>query len=148
MRSRRSLERFILGATGFRGRSLAAGPGAAAGASAADDTPAALPDGAPAVQLAQPAHAAPLRIGDAGEEETAGADASSGPGSQVLLPGGSAGGPVLVSVLLPANASEGGAGGERPGAPLAASDKVFVVLLHPRQRYVAYSCALPRPVAL
>ena len=151
MRSRRSLERFILGATGFRGRSLAAGP-AAPGAAGADDSSApALPGGAtrgaPAVQ---PAHAAPLRIGEDGEEAAAAAGVEGvAAGSQALLPAGGAGGPVLVSVLLPANASEG-AGGESGGggAKLAASDKVFVVLLHPRQRYVAYSCALSRPVVL
>ena len=27
-------------------------------------------------------------------------------------------------------------------------DKVFVVLLHPQERYVTYSCMLPRPVVL
>ena len=48
-----------------------------------------------------------------------------------------------MSVLLPANASDGVGAGE---GSLSAVDRVFVVLLHPHNRYVTYSCGLSRPV--
>ncbi len=47
--------------------------------------------------------------------------------------------PTLVSILLPANAS-GGEGG--PAGLLASLGKVFVVMLHPRQKYVISACNL------
>jgi hypothetical protein len=134
-RSRRSLERYVLGATGFRGRSLAAGSGSS-GDSALHE--------AAGPQAKQVLQQEPVRIEELGadEEEQGGA---AGGGGKALLPtkSGAAAGPVLVSVLLPANAS--GSGGS---AKLAAVDKVFVVLLHPQERYVTYSCMLPRPVVL
>lgn len=144
-RSRRSLERYVLGATGFRGRSLAVGSGGDGATSAA-----AGPDaGAPALRREQPAPAPALRIVEEEQEQEEEAllhdDVGGGSGSQALLPEG---GPVLVSVLLPANASGGGNSSQPGGAKLAAADKVFVVLLHPQDKYVAYSCSLPRPVAV
>jgi hypothetical protein len=48
--------------------------------------------------------------------------------------------PTLVSVLLPSNASQPGDGG------LSAVDRVFVVLLHPGERFITYSCGLSRPL--
>ncbi|EFN52810.1 hypothetical protein CHLNCDRAFT_138475 [Chlorella variabilis] len=126
VRSRRSLERYVLGATGFRGRSLAAATadGGGGGAAAADPEP---------LRIEQPAAA--------GGEEGGGEEDGGGGGGTALLPrGGVAAGPVLVSVLLPANASG--------GVKLASVDKVFVVLLHPQDKYLTYSCPLPRPVFL
>lgn len=149
-RSRRSLERYVLGATGFRGRSLG---GAAAGGGAAA-LPAARGDAALASQPLRQAQPA-LRISEddgPGEEGATGeGPGAAGPAGGAVLPTDSAaGGPVLVSVLLPANASGGGNGsaGGGGGHKLAAVDKVFVVLLHPAERYTTYSCALPRPVVL
>jgi hypothetical protein len=135
-RSRRSLERYVLGATGFRGRSLAAGSGSS-GAGALHETA--------GQQGKQVQRQEPVRIEELGADEEQGSAAGGGSSSKALLPtkSGAAAGPVLVSVLLPANAS-GGAG----SAKLAAVDKVFVVLLHPQERYVTYSCMLPRPVVL
>ena len=125
-RTRRSLERHVMGATGFRGRSLAAAAGA----------------GAPALRR-QLQQAPPLRIAEE-DGEPLEEPGSGGERGDALLPAAPAAAPVLVSVLLPANASGGGAG----GAKLAAADKVFVVLLHPQERFVTYSCSLPRPVVL
>lgn len=126
-RTRRGLESLLLGSTGFRGRSLAAS------------------GGAPALRQEPLPRPEPLRIVEE-EEEEVGAGTAAGPGAGDLLPtGGAADGPVLVSVLLPANASGAGAGGSRK---LSAVDKVFVVLLHPREKYVTYECGLPRPVVL
>lgn len=151
VRSRRSLERFVLGSTGFRGRSLAA---ASSSPSNADP---ALPAGGEA--RADVAEAAPraekptLRIEELGSEQEEGGADSGGrtAGSSALQTvGAAAGGPVLVSILLPANAS-GGSNSSRGGSgghKLSAIDKVFVVLLHPADRYVTYSCALPRAVVL
>jgi hypothetical protein len=127
-RSRRSLERYVLGATGFRGRSLAAvGP---AGSSSGSSGP--------------PAEREPLRIellggGEPGGEEGGEED---GPGtSTALLPAAPhSNASTLVSVLLPANASNDGM--------LTSIDKVFVVVLHPQDRYATYACSLPRPVFL
>ncbi|KAL4519164.1 hypothetical protein Ndes2526A_g00264 [Nannochloris sp. 'desiccata'] len=48
--------------------------------------------------------------------------------------------PTLVSVLLPSNASQAGEDG------LSAVDRVFVVLLHPGERFITYSCGLSRPL--
>jgi hypothetical protein len=119
-RSRRSLERYVLGATGFRGRSLGAGVG----------SDAALPG-------------ATLRI----EEDPAGEEGERG--GELLPVGGAGAAPVLVSLLLPANASAGDANASAPGASrLAAVDKVFVVLLHAAERFITYSCDLPRAVVL
>nr|QLC27630.1 bZIP transcription factor 4 [Chlorella sp. HS2] len=125
-RSRRSLERYVLGATGFRGRSLGAGaaPATAVALPAADDGP----------------------DEEAGEADTA---QHAGPAGDAMLPAGSTSeGPVLVSILLPANASGGSSANASGGHKLSAVDKVFVVLLHPAERYTTYSCALPRPVVL
>ena len=85
-----------------------------------------------------------LRISEEDGEDLEGPEQGS-VGGDALLPASSAAGPVLVSVLLPANASGSGGSG---GAKLAAADKVFVVLLHPQERFVTYSCSLPRPVVL
>ncbi|KAL4440222.1 hypothetical protein ABPG75_003223 [Micractinium tetrahymenae] len=149
-RSRRSLERYVLGATGFRGRSLASGAAAAAAA-----LPAGGGDEARASQQAQRLRQPTLRISeDDGFDEEGGEVEGARPagpaGSAVLPTDGSPEGPVLVSVLLPANASGGGNGssGGGGGHKLAVIDKVFVVLLHPAERYTTYSCALPRPVVL
>lgn len=149
-RSRRSLERYVLGATGFRGRSLGAGVGAAAALPAGDSDAAGASQRARALREAPPT----LRIpeDDAFEEEAAQAAGAHGApaGGAVLPTAGTPEGPVLVSVLLPANASGGGNGSASgsAGHKLAAVDKVFVVLLHPTERYTTYSCALPRPVVL
>lgn len=56
--------------------------------------------------------------------------------------------PALVSILVPAaNTSEEEGGKEaaadgNQGGLLASLSKVFVVMLHPRQRYVIYACSL------
>lgn len=133
-RSRRSLERYVLGATGFRGRSL----GAASG-----DTGPALRDGRPVqgpepLRIQQPAIPGDEEYSD--EEGHVISSADDGAGSTALMPAGMSSGPQLVSVLLPANASG--------GAKLTTIDKVFVVLLDPQNKYITYSCMLPRPVVL
>jgi hypothetical protein len=138
-RTRRGVEKFLLagaaGAAGFRGRRLALPLGGAAA-----DALRALGD---ADSPRAGAGVEPLRIPDAAEPAGA-ADAANGAdndanGDDGPLPAAGAE-PSLVSVLLPANASADGSA----GAPLAAVDRVFVVLLHPGDRYAAYSCALPR----
>jgi hypothetical protein len=137
VRSRRSLERFVLGATGFRGRSLAARGGGDAGGSGG-----VVQAGKPEPPRIQPP--ARVVIGEDGGADEAGEEHARGHSGGALVPaGGSGDAPVLVSVLLPANASDGGSGAE-----LASVDKVFVVLLHPQDKYATYSCALPRPVML
>ena len=125
-----------MGATGFRGRSLAAASGATAGGPAGAAAVGGRPGGSGT------AGAPALRISEEDGEGLEGPEQGS-EGSDALLPASSAAGPVLVSILLPANASGNGSGGK-----LAAADKVFVVLLHPQERFVTYSCSLPRPVVL
>lgn len=136
-RTRRNLERHVMGATGFRGRSLAAAGSAVAAGGTSSGGPSSSGSG---VVAGAPA----LRISEEDTEGLEGPEQGS-QGSDALLPASSAAGPVLVSILLPANAS--GSGGSS-GAKLAAADKVFVVLLHPQERFVTYSCSLPRPVVL
>lgn len=144
-RSRRSLERYVLGATGFRGRSLA-GALPAAGSQAQQAQQALRAEGGTLRERAT------VRIEEVGEEGQEDADVGAGAagGGGALLPTSSAaGGPVLVSILLPANASGGANRSSASGGPqLSAIDKVFVVLLHPSEKYVTYSCALPRTVVL
>lgn len=151
-RSRRSLERYLLGTTGFRGRalSLALGDsGSAVGAVAEEQLP--VQEGPRLRPQPQP-----LRIeedvdglvGDLGDDEAAEEgrpllDGAHAAGKQVLVPSAD-GEPVLVSILLPANAS----GGSKSSSKLAVADKVFVVLLHPQDKYVTYSCDLPRAVVV
>ncbi len=137
-RTRRNLERHVMGATGFRGRSLAAASGAAAGGPAGAAAVGGRPGGGGT------AGAPALRISEEDGEGLEGPEQGS-EGSDALLPASSAAGPVLVSILLPANASGNGSGSS---GKLAAADKVFVVLLHPQERFVTYSCSLPRPVVL
>jgi hypothetical protein len=132
-RSRRSVERYVMGAHGFRGRSLT--------------LPAAEGGEAPVV-VRRPAAAAakePLRIEDpVADADAAAAAQPAEPGpADALLPA-AVEEPLLVSVLLPSNASQGG-GGSGEGQ-LTAVDRVFVVLLHPQERYVTYSCGLSRPL--
>eukprot|EP00887_Chlorella_sp_A99_P002472 scaffold10.g2472.t1 len=148
-RSRRSLERFLLGQHGFRGRSLslAAGP-AQPGTGGEVAGGVALPAAAPLLRLGDDAAggrgsgggALPLANGAPdGEAPGAGGDAL-----HALAPGAAAG-LTLVSVLLPANASgEGEEGGA--GRRLTSVDRVLVVVLEPLRRYVTYSCTLPRAV--
>ena len=75
-----------------------------------------------------------------------------GGGGDVLEPHES----LVVSVLLPANASvgpdlakgpdlEGGASDALHGGPVLV-DRLYVVVLQPRRRYVAYACNLAKPV--
>jgi hypothetical protein len=141
-RTRRNLERHVMGATGFRGRSLAAAGSTASGGPGGAGPAGGRPGGSNPPVAGAPA----LRIS---EEDVEGMDSAEqgGRGSDALLPASSAAGPVLVSILLPANASGNGGSGSG-GAKLAAADKVFVVLLHPQERFVTYSCSLPRPVVL
>jgi hypothetical protein len=140
VRTRRSLERYVLGATGFKGRSLAGG--------ASSSSVAAAPEPQRIEQQARVITTAADSGGDDGGILPSDTDESrvlgsrfDGAASTALLPrADEQQGPVLVSVLLPANASG--------GAELSAVDKVFVVLLHPQEKYGVYSCALPRPVFL
>jgi hypothetical protein len=160
VRSRRSIEAFLQGSGGFRGRSLL--PPTAAGAqggegeggnasppgTAASALPAPPAEGV-VLQLPSPAGAAGGQAGvvyehwEDGEvlEGREGADEAAS-ASQLALGQQD---PVVVSILLPANASQGENGGS---GQLTAVDKVFVVMLHPQEKYVTYSCALPRPILM
>jgi hypothetical protein len=172
-RSRKSVERFITGAYGFKGRSIGL-PGSvnaartetsSSGASAfskdsgtSTRTPLRLPSSSSVVQdpgestfvvkalenerrlheyqdlsLAQQGIDTvneESNLGDTKQHESEGAD---------LLPI-AVNEPTLVSVLLPSNASQPNEGG------LSAVDRVFVVLLHPGERFITYSCGLSRPL--
>lgn len=150
-RSRRSIERLLLGTLGMRGRSVPV-PG---GVGRAAEKAAALPAG---VRLV-----GEWDVEDGGAEEWQDVDGeqqqgeggarrgplmkspATGQPSDVAPPARDEA-PVLVSILVPAanvsgGGDAGGSGGEAGGL-LASVRKVFVVLLHPRQRYVAYACAL------
>ena len=81
------------------------------------------------------AHHEPLRL-----ESTAAATlAETGVEEEI----GSGAAPLLVSILVPANASNGaGHQGGNGGGLLSSLGKVFVVMLYPRQRYVVSACTL------
>lgn len=168
-RSRRSIERLLLQSLGMRGRSLLP---AVAGDHAKPAAAAALPGSAPAVEVGkqQQQQGAVVMVDDeegagwrevggmwrrvhGGEEEDADEQPSllrlgststshqaSGEarGSVLDLDGITA--PALVSILLPANASA--KGGQPQSGLLASLSKIFVVMLYPRQRYVAYACSM------
>lgn len=168
LRSRRSLERFLLGQHGFRGRSLAdsslaagdAEAGAAGGAAGALPRPGLLPTGGDQRGGGHVQGGLLQLEGAANEQGSLENDVATGASSQLLdepeggdadrlfpaLAPGVGEEPVLVSVLLPVNSSTAGSEEGSSGRQLTAVDKVFVVMLHPRQRYVTYSCSLPQAV--
>ena len=158
LRSRASVERFITGAYGFKGRSIGL-LGTSTRNSVTTVTPLQLPSAAavqrgtnsdsPLVILGEGESESVLRIEDDNddndddhqEEEVADVDDDGGgdEGEQLPL---AVSEPTLVSVLLPANASHPGEG------KLSAVDRVFVVLLHPGDKFVTYSCGLSRPMLM
>lgn len=154
IRSRRSVERYIMGTYGFKGRSAGLTAGADAslvvpGIKGPLRLPAAsepsLEDDASsedALIVPKPVEE-PLRIVGSPPEESEDtvADLSEydGVGGPLALPS-MVSEPTLVSILLPANASQPSDGG------LSAIDRVFVVLLHPQDKFVTYSCGLSRSI--
>lgn len=161
LRSRRSIEAFLQGSGGFRGRSLLPPTAGRAQGGEGEGGSASPPGAAASGLLAPPAEGVVLQLpspagDDAGGEVGVvyerwedgevlegreGADEAAG-ASQLALGQQD---PIVVSILLPANASQGENGGS---GQLAAVDKVFVVMLHPQEKYVTYSCALPRPILM
>jgi len=173
-RSRRSVERFITGAYGFKGRSIGL-PGStntpgtdtsSSGASAFSKvststttrTPLRLPSSSSDAQDSEESSfaikasenerhlheyqelpSAPQNVDSMNDEGNYGDSKQSEGESTDLLPI-AVNEPTLVSVLLPSNASQPSGGG------LSAVDRVFVVLLHPGERFVTYSCGLSRPL--
>lgn len=149
-RSRRSVEKFITGAYGFKGRSMGLPESSSSSTTTTGST----------LQL-------PAAKGfDASDAESESSLVLKGPQQHLLLGAGSeddsatngidfeddsvdpsdalpiaVNKPTLVSVLLPANASKSGEFGG-----LSAIDRVFVVLLHPGDRFLTYSCGLSRPL--
>lgn len=150
-RSKRQVEKFVTGSYGFKGRNVGGllngrtqhdRHGAAAlQLSSGQDSPVEQPGLAPQKveqRLLEETTLVPLRIGDHAYEEDA-VDGGGGgmPGNELQI---AVDEPTLVSILLPANASESNKNG------LSAIDRVFVVLLHPGERFVTYSCGLSRPL--
>jgi hypothetical protein len=165
-RSRRSVERFITGAYGFKGRSIglpdiSGATATATSSSAAAATGAAFAKGSSGTTLRLPSASSFIQedsedsslVVKALENErrlheleeltvdstTTSHDVDNESESTDLLPV-AVNEPTLVSVLLPSNASQPGDGG------LSAIDRVFVVLLHPGERFITYSCGLSRPL--
>lgn len=151
LRSRRSLERHLAGAHGFRGRSLAALGGGGGEQGARGMLPAAGGEVEAErwrQQQQEPQRLLPAAERQQGQAAAGGQEEQGEPADDALhgsLPPGQDGPPTLVSVLLPANASEGAPDGPE-GRTLTVVDKVFVVMLEPRRRFVTYSCSLPQAV--
>ena len=152
-RSRRSVERFITGAYGFKGRSLGNVLGLpSSGNSGGEDSQGT--DKALVLSSLYPtgsATAAGEEGGQGGEKESEkeegppqGGNTNSGKDELPMAVSE----PTLVSILLPANASKpsSSAPGEEEEGVLTAIDRVFVVLLHPGDRFMTYSCGLSRPL--
>ena len=146
-RSRRSVEKFITGAYGFKGRSMGLPEGSSSqskGAAASTSTlqlPAAKGgssnlDSSLVVKGPQQ----PLLLGDGsnGNDDSSFVNESVDPSDALPI---AVSEPTLVSVLLPANANKSAEFGG-----LSAIDRVFVVLLHPGDRFLTYSCGLSRPL--
>ena len=80
----------------------------------------------------------PLLLGDGSNDDSSFENESVDPSDALPI---AVSEPTLVSVLLPANANKSAEFGG-----LSAIDRVFVVLLHPGDRFLTYSCGLSRPL--
>lgn len=143
-RSRRSVEKFITGAYGFKGRSMGLPEASSSSKGSTLQLPAAKGAASDSESsLVLKGSQQPLLLGGGSENDAATnrvdfEDEPVDPRDALPI---TVNEPTLVSVLLPANASKSGEFGG-----LTAIDRVFVVLLHPGDRFLTYSCGLSRPL--
>jgi len=153
-RSRRSVERYIMGTYGFKGRSvgpkilgpvqLSSSPTKGGGntkepaALVVSNKNGGLDDDEVPLVISDPSSLDELSLD---EKRHVGVETGGSSSGSLTLPP-SVSEPTLVSVLLPANSTQASNG------ELTAVDHIFVVLLHPQDRFVTYSCGLPRSLVM